>query len=253
MASWKNPGFQMLLKTDPMFPVPKPQVRQNIQTVERRPAGSCSINEGNKSVEQKTGTEEARGWGGGRRTTRDHKLQQAGPYQRTNDKAVPAAQPRELKQAGTITQRGGGSIILTHGGGPAGGAGSLAEGGGFTGWTPGKRIPSLRWSAPNQLVVRRPCLPGKSSKGVQASGCQTPPQPQPQVSTRVRARAKVKGRARPGQHSSPASITAELSRRGSAGRWRQFRDCEPLCELASGTTHSVWGPGTLPPPHAPAQ
>ena len=75
--------------------------------------------------------------------TRDHKLQQAGPYKGTNDKAVPAAQPGELEQAETITQRGS-SMILTHGGGPAAGAGSLRKGGGFTGWTPGKRIPSLR-------------------------------------------------------------------------------------------------------------
>lgn len=85
--------------------------------------------------------EEARGWGGGRWMARDYKLRLA-PKGGSTKRSPPhtpegRSRPRTDEQSGT-------AVILTHEGGPAGGAGSLGGGGGFTGWTPGKRTPSPR-------------------------------------------------------------------------------------------------------------
>lgn len=105
------------------------------------------------------------------------------------------------------------SVKLTHEGSPAGGAGSLGGGGSFTNWTTSKRIPIPRWAS--CLSVGRPAQEMK--KGVQASRCQTL---RLWVSARHRGRAKARCRPQGRQHSASASITAELSRRGSAQRWR---------------------------------
>lgn len=57
------------------------------------PDGSCSINEGNKSGEQKIGVEEARGWGGRRRMTRDHNFNRLAPTRGQTTKRFPRRNP----------------------------------------------------------------------------------------------------------------------------------------------------------------
>lgn len=64
------------------------------------------------------------------------------------------SRPRTDEQNGT-------AVILTHEGGPAGGAGSLAGGGGFTSWTPGKRTHSLPALRRSKLAASPQAVPSR--------------------------------------------------------------------------------------------
>lgn len=128
-----------------------------------------------------------------------------------DDKAVPATQPGGPKQA--RDNRTARQLGYTH-------AWEEARPAGRDPW--GAAVLQLDPKQQNSLPTLRRCKPvaclcvvpsRKSRKGVPASGCQTQT-----LSQYSEARAKARGRGRPRQHSSSASITGELSRRGSARR-----------------------------------